>query len=254
MGVDELALRGVLGQVAQEGARFGHRPAFDAAGVAGEIERQPAGRGMAAHQALAHRRPFLALGVGEIGEAQDAARKDLAVQADEVVHLALGLLVERIVGRAHVGEFGVAAGRRDVARRQQRILGRHRLERAVGMPELVAQPEQAAAVVARQHLVVLVEVGDVVQVHAHAPVLAGGDVAGGLLERAQAAAEDELLVVVDLLVVEHQHAEAVHAGMDGRDLVLRQRTREVEARHVTGEEGPVHGIDGLDVDGHGRAA
>ena len=46
-----------------------------------------------------------------------------------------------------------------------------------------------------------------------------GDVAGRLLERPQAAAEDELLVVVDLLVVEHQHAEPVHAGMDGRDLV-----------------------------------
>ena len=89
------------------------------------------------------------------------------------------------------------------------------------MPELVAQPEQAAAVVARQHLVVLVEVGDVVQVHAHAPVLRGGDVAGRLLERPQAAAEDELLVVVDLLVVEHQHAETVHAGMDGGDLFLR---------------------------------
>src|SRR6266702_4383970 len=38
MGVDELALRGVLGEVAQEGARLGHRPAFEAAGMAGEIE------------------------------------------------------------------------------------------------------------------------------------------------------------------------------------------------------------------------
>jgi hypothetical protein len=52
--------------------------------------------------------------------------------------------------------------------------------------------------------------------------------------------------------VEHQHAETVHPGMDGRDLVLRQRAREVEARHFTGEEMPVHGIDGLDVDRHGR--
>ena len=117
--------------------------------------------------------------------------------ADQVVHLAPGLLVERVVGRAHVGELGVAAGRRDRARREQRILGRHVLERAVGVPELVAQPEQAAAVVARQHLAVLVEVGDVVQVHAQAPVLRRGDVAGRLLERAERAAEGELLVVVD---------------------------------------------------------
>ena len=119
------------------------------------------------------------------------------------------------------------------------------------MPELVAEAEQTAAVVAGQDLVVLVEVGDVVQVHAHAPVLGRGDVAGGLLERPQAAAEDELLVVVDLLVVEHQHAEFVHAGMDGGDFVLRQRLAQVEAGHFAGEEGAVDGIDGFDADGHG---
>ena len=151
---------------------------------------------MAAHQALAHRRPLLALGVGEIGEAQDAARKDLAVQADQVVHLALGRLVERVVGRAHVGELGVAAGSAGSARRQQRILGRHVLERAVGVPELVAEPEQAAAVVARQHLVVLVEVGDVVQVHARCAGPAGAAMSPvACLERPELAAEGELLVV-----------------------------------------------------------
>ena len=105
------------------------------------------------------------------------------------------------------------------------------------MPELVAEPEQAAAVVARQNLVVLVEVGDVVQVHAHAPVLRRGDVAGRLLERPEAAAEGELLVVVDLLVVEHQHAELVHAGMDGGDFLRASAAcAEVEAGHFAGEE------------------
>src|SRR5258708_7501972 len=47
MGIDELALGGVFGEVAQEGPRLGYRPALDAAGVAGEVERQPAGVGMA---------------------------------------------------------------------------------------------------------------------------------------------------------------------------------------------------------------
>ena len=106
-------------------------------------------------------------------------------------------------------------------------------------------------VVAGQDLVVLVEVGDVVQVHAHAPVLRRGDVAGGLLERPQAAAEDELLVVVDLLVVEHQHAELVHAGVDGGDFVLRERLAQVEAGDFAGKEGAIDGIDGFDADGHG---
>ena len=70
--------------------------------------------------------------------------------------------------------------------------------------ELVAQAEQPSAVVARQDLVVLVEVGDVVQVHADAPVLRGGDIAGRLLERAQAAAEDELLVVASSLQIKRK--------------------------------------------------
>ena len=72
-----------------------------------------------------------------------------------------------------------------------------------------------------------------------------------ITKRPQAAAEDELLVVVDLLVVEHQHAELVHAGMDGGDFVGRKRLPEVEAGHFAGEEGAIDGIDGFDVDGHG---
>jgi len=44
--------------------------------------------------------------------------------------------------------------------------------------------------------------------------------------------------------VEHQHAEAVHAAMDGSDFILRQGMREVEARHDACEERAVRGIDG----------
>jgi hypothetical protein len=39
--------------------------------------------------------------------------------ADHVLDLGLGLVVERVIGRPHVGEFGVAALRVDHARRQQ---------------------------------------------------------------------------------------------------------------------------------------
>jgi hypothetical protein len=70
------------------------------------------------------------------------------------------------------------------------------------VPQQVAETEQPASIVARQHLVVLVEVGDVVQVHADATVLGRCDIAGRLLEWAERLAEGELLVVVDLLVVE----------------------------------------------------
>ena len=44
------------------------------------------------------------------------------------------------------------------------------------------------------------------------------DVAGRLLQRAEVAAERELRLVGEVLVVEHQHAELVHAGRDRRGL------------------------------------
>jgi hypothetical protein len=100
-----------------------------------------------------------------------------------------------------------------------------------------------------RHVAVLVEVGDVVQVHAHAPVLRSGDVAGRLLERAERAAEDELLVVVYRLIVEDQHGEFVHAGMDGFDLLGRERLPQVEARDDTREERAIDRIDRFDVHG-----
>ena len=38
--------------------------------------------------------------------------------ADQVLDLCLGLVVERVIGRAHVGEFGIATLGVDHARRQ----------------------------------------------------------------------------------------------------------------------------------------
>ena len=150
--IDELALRRVLDQVAQEGARLGDRPADDRAGMRSEVERFAAGHRVGAHQHLAHRLEALALLVGDLEKADLLARIDLAVLADEALALRLDLSVERVPGGAHVGELGVAALRRHLARVQQRVLGRDRLERAVGMPEAVAEGKQPAAVVARHRL------------------------------------------------------------------------------------------------------
>src|SRR5581483_8290170 len=169
MRVDELALRRMLAEVAQQSARLGHGPSLYRTCMARKIEREPTGRGMTAHETLADGCPFLALLLREIGEAEDAAREELAVETNEVVDFALAGVVERVMGGAHIRELGVAAARRNAARRQDRIFGRHRLERAVGMPELVAEPEETAAIVARQHALVLVEVRDVVELHAEPP-------------------------------------------------------------------------------------
>src|SRR2546427_90749 len=83
VGVHELALRGVLREITQEGARLRHRPADDAARVRREIERLPSGRRMGAHQALAHRLEARTLLLGEVEEAELLAREDLRVLADQ---------------------------------------------------------------------------------------------------------------------------------------------------------------------------
>ena len=252
MGVDELALRRMLGEVAQKGPRFWHRPAFDTSGMAGEIERQAASDRVAPNQALAHWRPFFALGIAEVVKAQDGAREDLAVRADEVVDLALCRFVQRVVGRTHVGELGIAPASWNLARRQQRIFRRHLLERTVRVPELIAKPEQTTTVVARQQLAVLVEIGYVVDLHAHAAILRRCNVASRLLERPKLATERNLLLVVESLAPEHQHAEAVDARMDTGHFMVRQSTGQIDAGDEAGKQVLVCCIDRLNMNWHGH--
>ena len=64
---------------------------------------------------------------------------------------------------------------------------------------------------------------------------------------AEVAAEGKLLLVVEVLVVEHQHAELVHAGMDGFHFFGREQLAQVEARDDAREERAVDRIDRLDV-------
>ena len=244
--VDELRLRGVLVQVSQQDARLRHRHAEDGAGVRREIERLAAAHGMRAHEPLADRpehRPLL-----QVEHAQRSARVHERVLADEVLDLRLDGRVERVVGRAHVGELGVAADRIHDAGRQERVLRRDRPERAVGVPEHVAEIEQAHARVARQRLAVAAEIRHVVPPGLQALVLGLGDVAAaGVFERAEVAAERHLLLVGDLLVVEHEHRVAIHPRLDPRHLVGGERPADVDAGHFAHE----HGMDLADGQTHG---
>src|SRR5207237_7970508 len=58
-----------------------------------------------------------------------------------------------------------------------------------------------------------------------------------VLDLAEAAGEGQLLLVVELLVVENEHGVGVHAGVDRRHRLRRQRPRQVEAIHFSGEAG-----------------
>ena len=64
---------------------------------------------MMADERLADRRQFLEDRVIEVGKTDPAARSEDAVLDDEPVELALSRLRQRVPGRAHVGELGLAA-------------------------------------------------------------------------------------------------------------------------------------------------
>ena len=104
------------------------------------------------------------------------------------------------------------------------------------MPELIAEIEQVAAVVARQHPAFGVEVRDVGDIGAQ-PHLGAGIVRIDL-ERAEQLAEGELLFVGHRLLGEDEDAVAVEGRFDlGKD-AGRHRPREVDPAHF-GAEGRV---------------
>ena len=98
------------------------------------------------------------------------------------------------------------------------------------MPQQIAEIEHPPPVVTTQHLVVFVQIGDVGELDAQAPLFRLDDVAADRrLDLAEIAAERNLLIVGDVLVVKHQHGVAVHAGLDGGDIRGRQRSGQVDA-------------------------
>ena len=161
--VDEFGLRGVLVEVAQQQPRLRHAHALDGAGMRRQIQRLAAMHRMGAHQPLQHRLEHFLFFVGVIEEAERSARIHQRMLADHVLDLGLGLVVERVIGRAHVGEFGVAALRVHHPRRQQREFRRDRPERLSECHRQLPRLNRCGAAVARQRLAVLAEVGDVVQ-------------------------------------------------------------------------------------------
>ena len=151
----------MLGQVAQEHAGFGDRPAEDGTGMRSEEQRLAAARRVGAHETLAHRPEGGDFLLGQIGEADRLARIDQRVLADEVLDFGLGALVERVIGGAHVGELGVGTPGGNDAPREDRILRRHRPERAVRMPQPVAELEEPHTILGRHDPAIPVEVGEI---------------------------------------------------------------------------------------------
>jgi hypothetical protein len=117
------------------------------------------------------------------------------------------------------------------------------------MPEAVADRIQASAVIARERPVVLVEVGDIGERVGQTVLLRTAQAGGnGQLDFAEALREGQLLLVGEGLIVEDQHGVLVHALVNGRNILGRERLGEVEAGGLADETR----TDLADAEGHGN--
>src|SRR5258706_7070719 len=102
------------------------------------------------------------------------------------------------------------------------------------MPQAVAEVEQMAAVIARQRIAVLAEIGDVVEPGGEPVIfLLGHRAAARVLALAEIARKYQLLIVRYVLIAEQQHRVFVHAGFDIPGLPRRQRLAQIDARDLT---------------------
>jgi len=122
------------------------------------------------------------------------------------------------------------------------------LERRVGVPQAVAEPVHASAIVCLQQLAAFVQVGNVGQRFVAEAVAAHHGGAGLRVQgTVEALGERELLLITERLFAEHQHGVLIHAGTDLLERVaiaqLAQvdRTRFGDEMRMQRAEGESHG-------------
>ena len=235
MAMDELALRGVLHQVAQQQPSIRHRPTEDVGGVRAHVERLALGARMRAHELVAHGRQGGALGFRVVGVAEQSARMEDRVLGDQAIDPGLRLSRQGVVGGPKIRELRLPAGRRHHVREQHRERARHLAERGIGVPELVGERIEPTVIVARAQLVAGVEIGDVGKCRVlqalHDAVIARR------LDVAEQLAQPQERIVVELLVVEHQHGVAVDGVVELAHRLGRKLGGEIDARHLAHELG-----------------
>jgi len=224
----------MFGQIAQNCPRFRHQPAFDRSCVGGEIEGLSSGYGMGAHQTLAYGCEGLKLFHREVGKAEKGTRVEKGMLGDQIFDFLLGLIIEGVISSAHVSKLGVPANLRNFSRRKQRIFGRDGAKRAVRMPELIAKIEKAAPVVRIHDLMGLGEVGNIGKLDGEPAILRLGDIATDRkFDLAEIAAERNLLLIRQLLVMKDQDSVAIHARFDRIDVGFGERLAEIDITDLT---------------------
>ena len=103
------------------------------------------------------------------------------------------------------------------------------------MPEPIANGEKPAIVVG-EGLIVLIEIGHIRERRRQSIFVRRAQTgADGLFQLPETAAESELLIVGEALVVKHQHRVLIHSGVNCTDLTGGKRLRKIDAGNLSGK-------------------
>ena len=141
-----------------------------------------------------------------------------------------------VVGRAQVGEFGVAALRGNDYRAEQGIFYRPLLKRTVAVPELVGELENQFAVMPWRDTSGQRDVRDIDQFLVVEPVFGSRGFAQAHVERAELAGAGDLFALVERLIAKHQHRITVHRGLDLAHVGGGQRFLQINAAGFGGKQ------------------
>ena len=182
-----------------------------------DIERLAAIFGNRAHHHLRYWRQLLALRLREVGESGAQPRVRERMLRDEALELALHFIGQRIVGGAHIGEFGVTSDRRDAARIKDRRARRQIFERAIGVPQPVTKIQTAHLAVLGPDFAPMGQVRDIDHFGSQAQFRIRPICANRRFNRSDVSGEREVLFLGEILIGKNQHRVSPERLLDRCD-------------------------------------
>src|SRR5215470_11381898 len=195
---------------------------------------------MAPHQALPGGWIFLPFAGQEVGEADLSARPENIMLGDEPADLVLHRLRQGIIGGSHISEFGLATAERAGWRHRDGIEhSEHDRDGHVGsirMPKPVAEAVETPAILALAQPALFVQVRDVSDLRKREPPLASLGSCPSNLQFAEIPGEVSQLLVLEILIAEHQYRVPVDRFPDRADSRRIARLAEINAADLGGEK------------------
>jgi hypothetical protein len=131
VAVDRAGADGPLGELADEQPRLVHWPTGNGANMRRQIQRFSSGDRVSPHQRLLDRIEGGPFGLAHLSQTQRLTGVNPGMFTEQVFDESFRLDVQLVVGRPHIGEFGIAALCHGDATGQDRVFRRYCPKRAV---------------------------------------------------------------------------------------------------------------------------